>query len=147
NVQKICAKVRWSFWTLKSYLSSGKSFVMAIGFISIRFHQSSVSSTRERVEVVAAWGVRPGKDGRSNQRKHGAFRESLHWSVSLRSQQKTTGGMRDRSPGAAGKGRSEDDAQENTRGAVHALGLSGYQPGEATVQKRQAHSLRSASSG
>jgi len=44
-------KVRSSFCTLKSYLSSGKSCAMAMSLFPMSFHLSTISSERERAEL------------------------------------------------------------------------------------------------
>src|SRR5205823_8439728 len=46
--RRFWAKVRWSFCTLKSYLSSGKSFAIATSLFPISFHLSNISSDRDR---------------------------------------------------------------------------------------------------
>src|SRR4029077_20245431 len=45
------AKLRSSFCTLKSYLSSGKSCAMAMSLFPMLFHLSTISSERERAEL------------------------------------------------------------------------------------------------
>ena len=47
------AKVRSSFCTLKSYLSSGKSWAMAISLFPMSFHLSTISSDRARAGLGA----------------------------------------------------------------------------------------------
>jgi len=47
------AKVRSSFCSLKSYLSSGKSFAIATSLFPMSFHLSNISSDRERAGLGA----------------------------------------------------------------------------------------------